>query len=246
LRRKDLIGKTPVQVGFINEKTRMSLAEQIKKKGLAQNIAVKIKIKNNHVRFMLFNTKRVRLNRHYVYLSVGTDLSDFDFAKKAEQLDIVFHSLNSIRKTGVIIILGRHGKKPSLFYINQEAKNVLKEYPFKTLLRLLSKKETAYIRTDAGFYQVKEIPTDVQSPLKFILMERVPDATCMKEKLGELNLTSRQKEIAILAANGHSNREIAEKLCLSEYTIKDHLKVIFQVISVSKRSELCPKVLNLI
>jgi len=246
LRRKDLIGKTPVQVGFIDEKTKLSLAEQIKKNGFAQNIAVKIKTKNNHVRFMLFNTKRVRLNKHYVYLSVGTDISEFDFTQKAEKLDIFFHSLDAIRETGVMIILGHRGKKPSLFFTNQEAKHVLKKYPLKTLLYMLSKKETAYLSTDAGFYQVKELPTDKNSPLGFVLMERVPDATCMKEKLGQLHLTFRQKEIAILAANGHSNRQIAEKLCLSEYTIKDHLKVIFHVVGVSKRSELCPKLLNLI
>ncbi|HBI47574.1 MAG TPA: hypothetical protein DDX93_02465 [Smithella sp.] len=43
---------------------------------------------------------------------------------------------------------------------------------------------------------------------------------------------------------GHSNKEIAGKLFITQYTVKDHLKKIFQTIGIDKRSELCPKILR--
>jgi DNA-binding NarL/FixJ family response regulator len=67
----------------------------------------------------------------------------------------------------------------------------------------------------------------------------------IKEKLKEYELTTRQQEIALLAAIGHSNNEIAKILFISEYTVKDHLKEIFQRIAICKRSELCPRILEM-
>ena len=66
----------------------------------------------------------------------------------------------------------------------------------------------------------------------------------LKKKLKQYDLTPRQEEIALFAAMGDSNKEIAEKLFIAEYTVKDHLKEIFQQIGVYKRSELCPKILK--
>lgn len=246
LSRKNLIGKTPVEAGFINKKMQSMFAKQLREKGFSLNIAVKIKTSGNHIRFMLFNTKRIRLNKHFVYVSVGNDISDFALPSKARQSDIVYKSLNSITNTGIILVRRHRSRQPLLFYRNREAENVLKKYSFRTLLTLLSRQKSVYLKTAAGIYQIKEIPVQEGSPLGIVLMERLPDATCMKEKLRQFDLTPRQKEIAVLAANGHSNREIAAKLCLSEYTIKDHLKAIFNTVGVRNRSELCPKLLNLI
>lgn len=65
------------------------------------------------------------------------------------------------------------------------------------------------------------------------------------EKLKHYPLTSRQQEIALLSAIGQSNMEIAKKLCICEYTVKDHMKEIFRIIGIRNRSELFPKLINL-
>jgi LuxR family transcriptional regulator, positive regulator of biofilm formation len=51
------------------------------------------------------------------------------------------------------------------------------------------------------------------------------------------NLTHRQIEILNLLANGASNKEISEKLCISVNTVRTHLYGIFQIIHVSSRHQ---------
>jgi DNA-binding NarL/FixJ family response regulator len=51
-------------------------------------------------------------------------------------------------------------------------------------------------------------------------------------------LTPRELEIVRMVAGGLRNRAIAEKLCISEGTVKIHLHNIYQKISVDGRLEL--------
>lgn len=51
------------------------------------------------------------------------------------------------------------------------------------------------------------------------------------------NLTQREKEILSLVAQGLSNREIADELCVSRYTVESHIKHIYRKLSVSKRTK---------
>lgn len=50
-------------------------------------------------------------------------------------------------------------------------------------------------------------------------------------------LTAREKEIVSLVAKGLSNKEISEKLYVSELTVKTHLKNIFKKLNVSSRTQ---------
>jgi DNA-binding NarL/FixJ family response regulator len=51
-------------------------------------------------------------------------------------------------------------------------------------------------------------------------------------------LTARERQVAIGASRGESNREIAARLGLSEGTIKDHLTAIFHRLDLANRAEL--------
>ncbi|MGH9778881.1 MAG: LuxR C-terminal-related transcriptional regulator, partial [Candidatus Acidiferrales bacterium] len=51
-------------------------------------------------------------------------------------------------------------------------------------------------------------------------------------------LTAREQEIVSLVAQGFRNKEIAEKLSISEQTVKNHLHNIFDKLGVSDRLEL--------
>jgi len=66
----------------------------------------------------------------------------------------------------------------------------------------------------------------------------------MKKLLASLNrsglaaLTKRRRQVASLVCRGLSNRAIAEKLGLSEGTVKVHLQAIFEKLDLHSRTEL--------
>jgi DNA-binding NarL/FixJ family response regulator len=51
-------------------------------------------------------------------------------------------------------------------------------------------------------------------------------------------LSQREREIVVLVAQGFKNKEMAEKMFISEQTVKNHLRNIFDRLSVSDRLEL--------
>lgn len=64
-------------------------------------------------------------------------------------------------------------------------------------------------------------------------------------RLSECGLTQRQKEVVELVMWGMSNRQIAEQLLIEEYTVKVHLRDIFQRLNVHRRTALMAKILQL-
>jgi DNA-binding CsgD family transcriptional regulator len=51
-------------------------------------------------------------------------------------------------------------------------------------------------------------------------------------------LTDAERRVADLVAGGLANREVAERLFLSRYTVETHLKHVFVKLGVSSRAEL--------
>jgi DNA-binding NarL/FixJ family response regulator len=51
-------------------------------------------------------------------------------------------------------------------------------------------------------------------------------------------LSDREKQVVQLVVQGYHNREIGQKLCISEQTVKNHLSNIFDRLGVSDRLEL--------
>lgn len=57
-------------------------------------------------------------------------------------------------------------------------------------------------------------------------------------------LSKKEREIVLLVAGGHKNKEIAGKLSISEQTVKAHLSRIFRKVNVTCRSQLVPLALT--
>jgi DNA-binding CsgD family transcriptional regulator len=132
------------------------------------------------------------------------------------------------------------------------AKNIPVELPIKNqvvlymLLRafpIKMRKETFFMFTATGISNHKSTIGKLRDDNFFKITRQ--DDKFVKGKLKQYQLTPRQQEIALLSATGHSNSEIANKLCICEYTVKDHEKKIFRIIGIRNRSELFPKLLNL-
>ncbi|HEY6251542.1 MAG TPA: LuxR C-terminal-related transcriptional regulator [Candidatus Angelobacter sp.] len=72
----------------------------------------------------------------------------------------------------------------------------------------------------------KEVPVGVQKPF-------VPD----ERKREDLGITRRELEILELIAQGMSNREIAQKLFVSENTVKTHSSRVFDKLGAKRRTQ---------
>ena len=73
---------------------------------------------------------------------------------------------------------------------------------------------------------------------------RVPDAGPFVRddtKLKDLGITPREHEILVLIAEGLSNREIGERLFVSENTVKTHSSRVFEKLGVNRRVQAVQK-----
>jgi pimeloyl-ACP methyl ester carboxylesterase/DNA-binding CsgD family transcriptional regulator len=66
----------------------------------------------------------------------------------------------------------------------------------------------------------------------------VPSARPRRPATGWEALTGAERRVADLVAGGLANREVAERLFLSRYTVETHLKHVFAKLGVSSRAEL--------
>ena len=59
-----------------------------------------------------------------------------------------------------------------------------------------------------------------------------------QEKPPFWSLTPREQQVADLAIDGLSNQQIAEELCISERTVKNHLRSVYQKLQIDSRAKL--------
>lgn len=67
-------------------------------------------------------------------------------------------------------------------------------------------------------------------------LRRDPDERAFEETLA--SLSPRQREVVALIADGKSNREIADALCISEGTVKNYVTRILEAAGVTDRTKL--------
>jgi NarL family two-component system response regulator LiaR len=73
--------------------------------------------------------------------------------------------------------------------------------------------------------------------VKEVLLPAPESFTLNETRLRELGITRRELEILELIAGGLSNREIAEKLFVSENTVKTHSSRLFDKLSAKRRTQ---------
>jgi DNA-binding NarL/FixJ family response regulator len=62
-------------------------------------------------------------------------------------------------------------------------------------------------------------------------------AAQLVEYMGNDNLTAREVEVLMQIAEGHRNRDIGERLCISEQTVKVHIRHIVEKLGAKDRTE---------
>lgn len=160
-----------------------------------------------------------RLSPHLVILDLG--LPDRD------GLDVL-RELSAIDPQPRIVILTVAIEKPNIaraFQLGARA-IVLKEAASELLIECL------HTVVKGGYWVGQETISDVVQLLQRFLPRGAASA---RHNFG---LTRRELEVVTAIAAGYSNREIAQKLSLSEQTVKHHITNIFDKVGVSNRTEL--------
>src|SRR5688572_6376298 len=92
-------------------------------------------------------------------------------------------------------------------------------------LKLTKNKETVVVK-EVPVEVTVEIPVPTREPF---VLDQI--------KLQQLSITARELEILQLIAGGMSNREIAEKLFVSENTVKTHSSRLLDKLSAKRRTQ---------
>jgi DNA-binding CsgD family transcriptional regulator len=115
------------------------------------------------------------------------------------------------------------------------------EHPFSNVERKCFGKLACYIACgiqklyDPGYAELKNNITQQYLKKKGIFQNKA-----MAE------MTSREKEVLCLVAEGLADRDIAKRLNISVYTVKDHLKRIYSKLEVSSRIQAITKAIGLV
>jgi DNA-binding CsgD family transcriptional regulator len=75
-----------------------------------------------------------------------------------------------------------------------------------------------------------------------VVIDRAAGAQSTALRLETYGVTSREREVAALIAQGCSNAEIAAALVISPYTVQDHTKSLFEKTGVGSRRELVARI----
>lgn len=143
------------------------------------------------------------------YLYVGMALSYLEMLHRGKAIEALDKALAIGAPDGLVSIFVHHRKPLSLLFVNQE----------------LQRKYGPFIK------QVMNIRTSFSgssfSDLLNLCCQKLPDS-----------LTDRERHIAQLAAQGMRNREIALQEFISEYTVRNHLKHVFEKLDIDRRAKL--------
>ncbi|MDD5007211.1 MAG: helix-turn-helix transcriptional regulator [Syntrophorhabdaceae bacterium] len=87
-------------------------------------------------------------------------------------------------------------------------------------------------------FQLRVVRTSRGSEISVILLGQNESKPNACKKLAELGLTKREIEVVFLVSEGLKNSEIGQKLFISEYTVENHLRSIYEKLSVKNRTSL--------
>lgn len=77
-----------------------------------------------------------------------------------------------------------------------------------------------------------------------VLVKFVPNPSRFSKNIGELRLSPREIQVLELIAEGKSTNEAAQKLHLSEYTVRDYVSTIMQKMEAKNRTEAIVKAIR--
>jgi DNA-binding NarL/FixJ family response regulator len=189
------------------------------------------------------------LNQQSSIQVVGEAADGMEAIEKAVSLDpdVVMMDLRMPRVDGLTVLRSIHTRAPRskvILFSGADNKDEFVEAMKLGCSGILSKESSISLieRSIAKVY-AGEIWLDSNTTAAVIRQfaspaEFPPPANNGKSSRERAQLSQREREIIILIAQGYKNKEIAEKMFITEQTVKNHLHNVFDKLGVSDRLEL--------
>lgn len=171
--------------------------------------------------------KKVYKNKELKITNAIGDISSSDL--DLYKILLVHLSEVSIEKVNEILKLKRDDNK--LLILDQlKNKNIFKI--------CIENNIDGYITDFEDEYEFKYIMNKINGGNKFYDSQLIQSTLSNKKKNMYLVLTEREDEIMVEVGRGLSNREIAHKLGVTEFTVKKHISSIFNKLGFKSRKDI--------
>lgn len=176
-------------------------------------------------------------------LEAGSFHDGLKLAEENPDIDLALLDLNMPGSEGAVSIRyfnQRYPHIPVVVVSGEESRTIMEKVMAAGALGFVCKNSNSSVMLSAlnlvlsgGVYvppQMLRQPEVVQRP-------EAERADRRSSRTNEFGLTGRQMEVLQCIAAGLSNKEIAEKLCLAEGTVKIHVAATYQTLRVGNRME---------
>ena len=98
---------------------------------------------------------------------------------------------------------------------------------------------TEFLITIRSVFQGSNVlPKNLTGSLFSQIVEHAVNGSKKEEIIDSVRMTKRERQVISLIAEGHTNKEIAQKLHLSTYTVKSHVHNILEKLALSTRVQI--------
>jgi len=247
----------PVQRSIINVSDSdmpEAFRDYLIKKDIYKSILILFKCSNNFYAFLSLDRGSVEPSFTDSELGLMTELSPF--IANSINTNLMYQQLNNFNQLFMTIPL-----QDSLIFLNKTTKTItcdqetselwkklnpvcsVYEFAENTLSELLNQ-NNEFVLYDAGnnAYRLRVFTSDNCDSVQVIMITPEGSDVILDSKMLNL-LTPKERKIVILLTRGYTNRDIGNILCISENTVKVHLKNIFQRTGARRRTELINKMI---
>jgi len=164
-------------------------------------------------------------------------------AEDNPDMDLALLDLNMPGSEGAVSIRyfnQRYPHIPVVVVSGEESRSIMEKVMAAGALGFVCKNSSSSVMLSAlnlvlsgGVY----VPPQMLRQTEVVQGQESVRADRRSSSTNEFGLTGRQMEVLQCIAAGLSNKEIAEKLCLAEGTVKIHVAATYQTLRVSNRME---------
>lgn len=198
---------------------------------------IKVMITDDHKMVREGIKQLLKLNDSISVVGMASDGDECISVLESKKPDLLLLDINMPGKNGLEII---EEIKKLNFNVKIILLTVHNEVDY--LLKAVEIGADGYVLKDSGSAELVNAIEIVMSGESYIQPDMIPMLNSKmiaknsdKEKMK--NLTKRELEVLVLVSEGMFNKEIADKLSISERTVKNHISSIFKKIDVADRTQ---------